>query len=271
MIETVHLLVILIIIMILYIINFNRIDGFTTTSITSIPKIIHLCYKTKDIPDFIIKNWTKLNPDYQVILYDNNDCIEFLLKYFGQKYVDIFNHITDGPIKADFWRVCILYIYGGVYCDIDVEPLVPIDSFMEKDIDFLTCISMNKDEMNPHLIISLPKHIVLKHCIDRYIEMYDSKIKYSYWGWSIVSVMRDALYKLFGKYINEDGVYVLNGRKYQFIKEIKTWKHHDIHCVYKNTKILNNRYIDYDNMNHKFERENNILIQIYNKFIHLFK
>jgi mannosyltransferase OCH1-like enzyme len=270
MIET-YLLAILIIIMILYIIKFNRIDGFTTRSIISIPKIIHLCYKTKDIPDFIIKNWTKLNPDYKVIIYDNNDCIEFLLKYFGQKHVDIFNHIKDGPIKADFWRVCILYIYGGIYCDIDVEPLVPIKSFMEKDVDFLTCSSMTENLLNPHLIISPANHIVLKQCIDRYIELYDTNYKYSYWGWSIVYIMNDILYKLFGKYINKEGIYILNGMKYQFIKEIYTLKSHDIHCVYKNTKILNNRYKDYDNVNHKFERENNILIQLINKIIHLFK
>ena len=77
---------------------------------------------------------------------------------------------------------------------------------------------------------------------------------------------QEPTYKLFGKYINEDGVYVLNGRKYQFIKEIKTWKHHDIHCVYKNTKILNNRYADYDNMNHKYESNFQIFADLHYEF-----
>ena len=217
-----------------------------------IPKIIHLCYKTKDIPPFIIKKWNKLNPNYKVILYDNNDCIKFLYKYFGQKYVDIFNYIKDGPIKADFWRVCILYIYGGVYCDIDVEPLAPIKSFMEKDVDFLTCASMHENSMNPHLIISVSGHCILKKCIDRYVEYYDKKNEYSYWGWSIVSVMSHSVSQLYGQHINDEGIYIIKNTRCQFIKEINDKDHYNIHCIYKNQRILNNRYKNYDSTNHRF-------------------
>ena len=265
--------IIFIICIILYIVFRNRNEKFTTAN-SNIPKIIHLCYKTKNIPNFIIKNWTKLNPDYKVILYDNNDCIDFLYKHFGQKHVDIFNYIEDGPIKADFWRVCILYIYGGVYCDIDVEPLVPIESFMEKNIDFLTCISMTKDQMNPHLIITYPGNIILKQSIDRYIEMFDTKYNYSYWRWSIVYVMSDILYTFFGEYINTEGIYT-QGMKIQLIKEIYKNRLEDVYCVYKNKRILNNRYADYDSINHIFDKNKDkntsIIIKLFNKFKKLIK
>ncbi len=39
----------------------------------------------------MIKNYTKLNPDYKIKLYDNDDCINFLNDKYSQKYVDIFN------------------------------------------------------------------------------------------------------------------------------------------------------------------------------------
>ena len=51
--------------------------------------------------------------------------------------------------------LCILYIYGGVYSDIDIEPLVPIKDFLEKDVDFLTCDSVQYNYLNPHFIISV--------------------------------------------------------------------------------------------------------------------
>ena len=35
-----------------------------------IPKTIYLCYKHKQIPDYIIPTWQKLNPNYKIILYD---------------------------------------------------------------------------------------------------------------------------------------------------------------------------------------------------------
>ena len=91
-----------------------------------IPKVIYICYKTKNIPEYIIPNWKKLNPDYKIKLYDNQDCIDFLEKEFGSEYVDTFNYIKDGPIKADFWRCCIIYKYGGIYADIDIKPVKPM-------------------------------------------------------------------------------------------------------------------------------------------------
>jgi mannosyltransferase OCH1-like enzyme len=225
---------------------------------SDVPKIIHLCYKTKNIPDYIIPNWKKLNPDYDIILYDNDDCRKFLLDNFEQKAVDIFNYIKDGPIKADFFRVCVLYKVGGVYSDIDCKLLVPIDNFLEKDVTFLTCTSANNiNEINSQFIICPKEHFILKACIDKYYEIYDNKINYSYWGWSIVFIMARIIAKIFKKYINDEGIFYDNhNNKYQFIKEYYPNNFiysSDVYCSYKNIKILNNRYNSYDSINHIFK------------------
>jgi hypothetical protein len=34
---------------------------------------------------------------------------KFLEKEFSSLHKEIFKYITDGPIKADFWRLCVLY------------------------------------------------------------------------------------------------------------------------------------------------------------------
>jgi len=236
----------------------NKIKNDKTLYINNIyiPKNIYLCYKSKDIPDYIIPNWKKLNPDYNVYLYDNDDCKEFLLQSFGQEYVDCFNYIKDGPIKADFWRVCILYQYGGVYSDIDVEPLVPIDSIIEKDVSFITCNSKNIFELNPHLIIAVPKHHVLKRCIDKYIEYYNNMKPYNYWDWSIVYIMRNIIYiDILSTISIKDKIYIGNdNNKYMFIKEVCGMfsNINKAYCSYNNRKILNNRYHDYDYNNHTF-------------------
>ena len=219
-----------------------------------IPKIIHLCYKTKNIPDFILKNWKELNPDYEIILYDNNDCIRFLLDNFGQNYVNIFNFIRDGPIKADFFRVCVLYKCGGVYSDIDCQLLIPIKNFIEQNITFLTCISNNINELNPHLIISPKNHPILKAAIDKYNEIYIKSIPYSYWGWSIVQIMICIFKNIFAQYINSEGIYYdRNNNKYQLIKEIfQSNDAYSHYCTYKNMRILNNRYSLYNPHKHEF-------------------
>ncbi len=260
------IIITIIAIILLYFFLFHKlISNFTNTNIF-IPKNIYLSYKTKNIPDYIIPTWKKLNPEYNIVLYDNNDCINFLETYYKDPiYVDIFNYIKDGPIKADFWRVCILNKFGGVYSDIDVKPLVPINEFMEEGVSFLTCLSyikLKKNNINPHFIISTPNHPVLQKCIDTYITKYKNKDKYNYWKWSIVYIMTYAINMIFNEKIKEGIIYDKNNNKYQFLQEIMPTpfnipdffylmnklngdKEHN--CVYKDKIILYNRYEDYNN------------------------
>jgi mannosyltransferase OCH1-like enzyme len=229
---------------------------------SNIPKKIFLCYKTKKIPDYVMSNWKEVYPDYKIFLYDDNDCIAFLKKNYGSKYVDIFNYIKDGAIKADFWRVCILYKYGGIYSDIDVKPIKSIETITEKETTFITSLSASNMTTNPHFIVSIPQHKLLKMCIDTYLSKYDSNKKYSYWGWSIIHIMQDNLNKVFGKKIKKGGVYLdEDNNKYQFLKERSptpkslfdfntiwnriTFKYKDFYCDYKGIKILENKYSDY--------------------------
>jgi hypothetical protein len=221
-----------------------------------IPKKIYLCYKTKNIPSYIIDNWKKLNNDYEIQIYDNNDCIDFLKNNYTDEFVDIFNFIKDGPIKADFWRVCILYLYGGVYSDIDVKLIVPIKSFLEKDVSYLTCTSFNVNSSNPHFIVTCPKHPLLFLCIETYLQMYRNNYEYKYWSYSIVDIMAINIKKIFGRYINSEGIYYdFQNNKYQFISENYSNDPKDHYCSYNNKIILYNRYDTYDSDSHKFKNE----------------
>ncbi len=229
-------------------------ENFEVNNHSQIPKTIYLSYKTKNIPDYIIPNWKKLYPEYEIKLYDNIDCLKFLKDEYGKEHVDIFNFIKDGPIKADFWRVCVLYKYGGIYADIDIEPIVSIDTLMEPDTTFLSCISQDVIGITPQFIVTIPGHIALKMCIDKYLEMHRSKKPYSYWGWSICGIMKDVFYELHGKHITVDGIYFDNkNNKYQMLKEVYPTKSaKDHYCKYKDIRILNNRYSDYDHEKHGF-------------------
>ena len=145
---------------------------------TIIPKKIFLCYKSKKNLDYYIDNWSRLNPDYSIELFDDEECAQFLIDEYGEVHYRVFNYIPDGPIKADFWRVCILFKRGGVYSDIDNEPLVPIDFFLEHETDFLLCSSYWEREdflFNPNFIIAKKENVVLKKCIDWYIDYYKIK------------------------------------------------------------------------------------------------
>jgi mannosyltransferase OCH1-like enzyme len=225
---------------------------------TMFPKVIYFC--NKNIDSNTVYNsyqWKLLNPEYEIALFNDELCSQFLEKYFGKLHYNIFKSIPDGPIRADFWRVCILYINGGVYSDIDNQPLVSIDSFLENDVDFVICSSF-WDSMNfsfnPNFIISNPGNTILKNCIDWYVQKYINQEKYDYWGWSVMRAFSDTLY--LKDYKKEYGIYYRNedGMPVQIIKECPglNYNHRDAHNIYNNVRIFNNRTDNWDYNTHSF-------------------
>lgn len=89
----------------------------------SIPKKIfqtHITYeyiKNNPILFNAVKSWQK--PNYEYLFYDDNDCDVFMKTYFDDKTYEAYNKCILPVMKADLWRYCIIYIYGGIYADTD--------------------------------------------------------------------------------------------------------------------------------------------------------
>lgn len=60
---------------------------------------------------------------------------------------NLFEEIEYGPYKCDFWRLCKLYINGGVYSDIDIEPLMSIDEIIKDNCDFYSCLALDRSSI----------------------------------------------------------------------------------------------------------------------------
>ena len=222
-----------------------------------IPKSLYMCCKDKSIlPSYVITNWTLLNPDYTIDIFDNLDCINFLKKAYGNKHVDIFNFIKDGPIKADFWRLCILNYYGGIYSDIDIEPIASLDTILNKYTSFLT-VKRSMDYMfNPHFIASVKNNIILQLIIDKYISYYDNNVDYRYWRWSILNVGQAILNESIG-YIIKEGFYKYSGGYCKIITENISFKdllfnRYKAYNSYNNKNLFNTRYLTYNEYLHTY-------------------
>lgn len=211
-----------------------------------IPKVIYMCHKEMKFIEKYSENWKRLNPDYEIKLYDDESCIQFLRDSFSQKYVDIFNYLKDGPIKGDFWRICILYKYGGIYVDADINPLIPLDDYIDDTDEFVTCISRNfrrekhAFQLNPHFIKSPKENNILKKTIDKYLNKFDKKERYDYWKWSICNLLTIPCILKKGPHTA-----VIENVKYKFIYERSKNE-----CIYDNKVVFKNRYDTYKN--HKF-------------------
>ena len=86
-----------------------------------IPLKIYQTWYTKELPELLQKNISLLkeqNPEFTFYLFDDNDCREFIQQYFDHSIMNAFDRLIPGAYKADLFRYCILYIYGGIYLDI---------------------------------------------------------------------------------------------------------------------------------------------------------
>jgi len=101
-------------------------------------KKIFMTYK-KNVPEKVFKRWKMLNPIYDIEFSLDSDCISFL-ENMGGYLSTLFKEIPIGMYKADLWRLCKLYINGGVYADVDLVPHINLEYF-DKDVSFYSCIS----------------------------------------------------------------------------------------------------------------------------------
>lgn len=92
-----------------------------------IPKIIHQIWLGSNVPEAFenfMSSWVQIHkgPEWQYILW-TDEKIEKLGLYNQQFY----DETTNYGMKSDIARLEIIYRFGGVYIDIDVEALAPLD------------------------------------------------------------------------------------------------------------------------------------------------
>lgn len=95
------------------------------------PKILHLTCKDKNnINNKIWINcynkFKKIYTGYDIILYDDNDIYKIVKENFPN-HEKIIRKVTNGGTLSDTFRYLILYLKGGIYADMDCEPLKHID------------------------------------------------------------------------------------------------------------------------------------------------
>ena len=80
------------------------------------------------LPEKVLRSWIDLNPGLRFEVSSDADCLAYLRSAWGERHARFFESIRDGPIKADFWRAAKLYRDGGVYTDVDLQPVLPLSS-----------------------------------------------------------------------------------------------------------------------------------------------
>lgn len=85
-----------------------------------IPCQVFQTYKNV-IPQNVKEGMLKLrkqNPEFRFYYYNDDEMKLFIKNNYGSRVLKAFNKVIPGSYKADLFRYCVLYKYGGVYLDI---------------------------------------------------------------------------------------------------------------------------------------------------------
>ena len=96
-----------------------------------IPKVIHYCwFGGNPLPELALKciaSWKKFLPDYEIKEWNERNFDVYQAPYIAEAYkLKKYAHVSD---YARFW---ILYHYGGIYFDTDVEVIRPMDDILAR-------------------------------------------------------------------------------------------------------------------------------------------
>lgn len=100
-----------------------------------IPKKIHLTCKDKNNIDnpiwkICLNKYKLMYSDYEIIIYGDEDIYNIIEKYYPI-YLNKIKQIKIGAVLSDIFRYLILYLEGGIYSDLDCEPLKRIDELTD--------------------------------------------------------------------------------------------------------------------------------------------
>jgi len=154
------------------------------------PKIIHFVFLDFGNPmpqhwKENINTWKHSHPNFEIMLWDDNSSIKLLNQYFPE-YIKLYNSFKYPIQRADFIRYCILYVYGGVYCDLDIIPkqnrniynLINL-YFSDNRIQVLIPTTPNDTIANNNFMISQKKSLfwidVIKEIKSRSMNYYPTK------------------------------------------------------------------------------------------------
>ena len=136
-------------------------------------------FKTHKSLDFIFKNkrlreahnsWSKwVNKGFSCYFYDDNRCDEFMLNYFPE-IKDAYDKLPLKVMKADLWRYCIIYKYGGIYHDADTVLKVNPNFLTNFNNQYLVMVPENHTHFCNWIFAAPPKSPVLKSIIDLSVE-----------------------------------------------------------------------------------------------------
>lgn len=206
----------------------------------NIEKNIIQVYKKKElIPEYIINNIKDKNEEWQYHFFDDEEMIKYLEDNYGEEFVKKYNSFNRREHKEDLFKLCWLYKNGGVFVDLDIDLILPLNDIIENVKNNFAILLKNylsnlliieKGSLVNSLIVVNKGNLKIKKCIENIMKIDQTDITDDYS--LVLFIVQNTL---------------IDGENYQFFEkpDLKEGKM-EIYDI-KDRKIANSEYSNYKN------------------------
>jgi len=174
-----------------------------------------------------INSWRRFVPTFGYHFYTNQMCDEFMRKemipIFGEIIYQIYQRLPLNVMRADLWRYCVIYKYGGIYSDADTicqcDPRI-----FTRYPTMLVCAPENNVHLCNWTFAAPAGSPILKQIIELSLER--------------ITAVRDFKGEHIVHFLTGPGVFTDGIEKYFSINDIDTFTNKLRYAVYKNPTII---------------------------------
>jgi len=116
-----------------------------------------------------LNSWRKHSKEFEYYFYTDEICEKFMKENFEGEIYDAYKKLPISVMKADLWRYCIVYKYGGIYADADTICLTN-PNYLLKNAQIVCAPESDENYLCQWTFAAPPESPVLKSIIDLSVE-----------------------------------------------------------------------------------------------------
>jgi mannosyltransferase OCH1-like enzyme len=113
-------------------------------------------------------SWKKYSNEFNYYFFSDKMCDDFIKNNFDENIYKAYSILPMAVMKADLWRYCVIYKYGGIYADTDTICKINPNIFINESL--LTIVPENKTHLCQWVFSAPENSPILKTIIDLSVE-----------------------------------------------------------------------------------------------------
>jgi hypothetical protein len=144
---------------------------------STIPSRMFQTFETLVVPvnlKLAMDGWIKMYPHFSHYYYTSLESERFIASHFEPRVLQAYRDLYAGAFKADLWRVCQLYINGGMYVDAKMYSVTSLQPLLDTH-DLILAIDINPTMIYNAFMAVRPRHPLMKLIINKIVNNVEKR------------------------------------------------------------------------------------------------